>query len=133
MPSLTLMNRTAYHTPDLERLFARGLWAMGCRKSKVVRVLPTRGDSHGEALVGSCSRRQRGMCEGTELNFHLPSPEKMTLRRLARLFEHEALHSLGKDHSEMTRSEYWSLGPVPRWARGARVRYGRDGTGGVLR
>lgn len=54
----------------------------------------------------------------------LPPPDKLTIRRLARLFEHEAWHLKGKRHEDMTEQVYWSSSPtVPGWARGAVVRW----------
>ncbi len=65
--------------------------------------------------------------------FIFPPPWKMTFRRMTRLFEHETLHTLGKEHScgkgdkactPMTKAEYWSSQPsVPRWARGVTVKW----------
>jgi len=131
------MNTTAYDQRDLERLFAKGLWALGCRKHKLIKVLRTSGDSHGEAVVGRCSAKGRGGCEASLIILRLPPPHRMTFRRLTRLFEHEVLHSIGKDHDQMTRKEYWSLGPVPSWAKGSWVHYHGHGQGnekgGVLR
>ena len=52
-----------------------------------------------------------------------PNRAASTLRRLARLLEHEVRHTFGEEHKDMTTKVYWSLGPLPAWARGARVRY----------
>lgn len=125
MPLLKVINRTQYATEDLERFFARGLWALGCRKNKIVKVLPTKGESRGIAYVGRCRNQQRGTCEAKSMVFLLPPPgPSMTIRRLARLFEHEVSHTLGKRHEDMTETEYWSSSPsVPAWARGAVIRY----------
>jgi hypothetical protein len=125
MPSLRVLNSTAYDTGDLQRFFAAGLHALGCKKDKIVRVLPTKGDSRGIAYVGGCRYKdgQRGNCEGKSMVFMLPPPSQLTLRRLARLFEHECKHTLGLSHEQMTEAEYWSRGSLPLWARGKKVRW----------
>jgi hypothetical protein len=51
------------------------------------------------------------------------SPAHFSLRRLARLVDHEALHLTGKRHSEMSHVDLYSLGPVPAWAKGIGLRY----------
>jgi len=123
-PTLRVINKTGYDTGDLTRFFAKGLWALGCRKSKIIKVLPTRGDSRGIAYVGVCKNQQRGTCEAKSMVFMLPTPEKLTIRRLSRLFEHEVLHTLGKTHEQMSEEVYWSSQPTtPGWARGAIIRY----------
>ena len=123
-PTLKVINRTAYDTGDLCRFFAKGLWAMGMRRDKIIKVLPTKGESRGIAYVGSCTPTQRGACEGKSMVLMLPPPDKLTIRRLARLFEHEAWHLKGKRHEDMTEQVYWSSSPtVPGWARGAVVRW----------
>lgn len=81
--------------------------------------------SRGIAYVGSCSSTSspNEACEAKSIVLLVAPPAKMTLRRLARLFEHEVLHTLGKEHEQMTEKEYWSEGGVPSWARGCRIRY----------
>jgi predicted GNAT family acetyltransferase len=124
MPTLRVINKTGYDTSDLSRFFARGLWAMGCRKDKIIRVLPTRGDSRGVANVGMCRHNERGECERKGLVLFLPPPEQLTIRRLSRLFEHEVRHTKGETHEEMSEAVYWSSQPtVPVWARGMTIRY----------
>jgi hypothetical protein len=125
MPTIRVDNRTGYDTADLERFFAKGLWAMGCKRDKFIKVLPTNGDSRGIAYVGRCHTAQRGACEARSIVLMLPAPERLSVRRLARLFEHEVLHTLGKSHEQMTKAEYWSQGGVPGWARGMKVRWNR--------
>ena len=123
-PTLRLINKTAYDTGDLLRFFAKGLWAMGCRKDKIIRVLPTKGESRGIANVGACQNNQRGTCEKKGLVLFLPPPEQLTIRRLARLFEHEVRHTRGETHEEMSEEVYWSSQKtVPPWARGGQVRW----------
>lgn len=45
------------------------------------------------------------------------------MRRLARVFEHEVVHTKGLDHEHMPERVLWSLGPVPKWAEGVKLRY----------
>ena len=53
----------------------------------------------------------------------IASPVRFSLRRLARLFEHEAAHLRGLEHEDMDRSLLLSLGPTPVWAEHTRLRY----------
>lgn len=53
----------------------------------------------------------------------IASPSRFDLRRLSRLFEHEVSHKLGSEHRDMSESRMYSLGDVPRWARGTKIRY----------
>ena len=133
MARLTVLNKTSYDSHDLARLFERGLLALGAKESRTIKVLPGQEvDGRGIAYVGKNGR------EGHSMVLILPPPWKMTFRRLTRLFEHEVLHTLGKEHScsgaayggkgakgckPMTKNEYWSLGPVPSWAVGCEVRW----------
>jgi hypothetical protein len=53
----------------------------------------------------------------------IASPSRFSLRRLARLFEHEVRHRQGLEHEAMDEETLWSLGPVPRWAEGRKIRH----------
>ena len=53
----------------------------------------------------------------------LAAPHRFSIRRLARLFEHEVTHSKGVDHSEMSHNVLMSLGPIPDWAKNVKIRY----------
>ena len=53
----------------------------------------------------------------------LAAPWRYSLRRLARLLEHEAAHIRGYDHEDMSRELLLSLGPIPTWAEGTVIRY----------
>lgn len=136
--SVRVENETPYDTRDLAAFFAKGLRAMGARVPKIIRCIPIASASRGVANVGRHSQRLRqegsrspqpsggtggGTGEAHSLVLALPVPSKMTLRRLARLLEHEVRHTFGEEHKDMTTKVYWSLGPLPAWARGARVRY----------
>jgi hypothetical protein len=138
--TVTVTNTTPYDTRDLARFFAKGLAAMGAGVSKHVKCIPTTDfadkASRGVANVGRCPSGDcrhelapvRRKFEARSMVLAMPPPSRMTKRRLARLFWHELLHTFSKDHDDMTTAEYWSLGPVPSWASGVRVRYagGRD-------
>lgn len=148
MPPVHILNKTDYATDDLLVFFRKGLAALGARGPRFIKVFATNEPSAGIADVGTCSVRfrERGKCEACKITLILPPPSKMTLRRLARLFEHEVAHTLGKNHGpvaegrhprspkDMTREEYWSLGPTPRWARGTQIRFqGRPAWGVSVR
>lgn len=107
-----LENRTGYDTHDLARFFARGYDATRLRgKIKIV--------------VTAAPRRSRGCADvgGRRMSISLASPSNFSLRRLARLFEHEAAHLGGLDHKQMQYSVLMSLGRVPDWAHGLRLRH----------
>ena len=66
----------------------------------------------------SCTREN-----GKRMVIALAAPWRYSLRRLARLFEHEDAHIRGQEHEDMTREVYLSLGPIPAWAQGTTIRY----------
>jgi hypothetical protein len=53
----------------------------------------------------------------------IASPSHFTMKRFARVFEHEITHTKGADHEDMPDNVLWSLGSVPKWARGVKLRY----------
>lgn len=108
----TLENRSGYNTADLARFFARGFRAVGVTKR--VRV-----------VVSSSPIRSRGCADvgGSRLSIALAPPSRFSLRRLARLFIHEAAHIQGVDHQDMPDKLLYSRGPTPGWARESRIRY----------
>lgn len=57
------------------------------------------------------------------MSFAIGSPSRFSLRRWSRLFMHEAAHIKGFEHSDMGENLLYSLGPVPSWAQGTRIRY----------
>ena len=115
-----LVNNTGYSTEDLRRFCVRGLRALGARGPKTFVFVAAPQRSRGCAEVGT-SKCAAG--EETDVVIALASPHKFSLRRLARLFEHEVTHTLGYQHEEMTEEILYSLGPVPDWAKGAKIRY----------
>lgn len=110
-------NRSGYDTEDLRAFFARGLRALGVKRFRHVIVVAAPARSRGCADVGV------GRREGRVIVIAMAPPSRFTLKRLARLFEHEVAHTLGLEHEDMPYDLLWSLGDVPRWARGARIRY----------
>ena len=113
---IVLTNHSRYETEDLLRFFERGLRALrqGHRVKRIL-VVPSPIRSRGCATVG-----------GDSIVIAIASPSHFSLRRLARLFEHEVTHNKGLDHEEMRQNVLWSLGPVPRWAKGTVLRWRRD-------
>ena len=108
-----LENRSGYDTDDLHALIARGLRATGT-KVRGLRV-----------VVVASPVRSRGCAtvNGTRMVIAIASPNRFSLRRLARLIEHEAGHLRGLEHEKMDRQLLFSLGPTPAWAEGMRLRY----------
>jgi hypothetical protein len=90
--------------------------AMGVREEKSFIVVSAPQRSRGCAEVG-----QRK--EGRAVVIAMAPPSRYNLRRLARLLEHELGHTRGLAHDDMEEGMLWSLGPVPSWARGTRMRY----------
>lgn len=116
-PRLKVDNRSGYVTSDLHHFFSKGLKALGVRQPTRVIVVPSPIRSRGCAQVG------QGKREGSVIVIAIASPSRFDLRRLARLFEHEVTHKLGSDHGDMDENTLYSLGHVPSWARGTRLRY----------
>lgn len=119
--SLRLENRTGWDTGDLRRFFLKGLEAMGARGRRHIIVVPAPQRSRGCAEVGQTFARR--LREGEAIVIAMASPANFSLRRLARLFEHEVSHTLGYEHHHMGERLYWSLGRIPYWAEGSRIRY----------
>lgn len=90
---------------------------MRMRGAFAVDVVPSPIRSRGCAEVG-----------GRRMVIAIASPSNFSLRRLARLFEHEAAHLKGLDHERMNERLLYSLGPTPGWAKGSEFRYSRKRT-----
>jgi len=114
---LNVQNRSGYDTEDLREFFSRGLSAMRVRTCRRIIVVAAPARSRGCADVGSVK------VHGRVIVIAIAPPSRFSLRRLARLFEHEVAHTLGHEHETMPHDLLWSLGAIPRWARGARIRY----------
>ena len=95
------------------------------KKDKIISVeIDEDGRRPRDRVCGSCAYpRERGACEGKSIVLMLPHPRRLTLRRLARLFEHEVKHNLGLSHEQMNEDEYWSRGQLPQWARGCIIQW----------
>ena len=108
-----LDNRSGYDDASLRRFIGAGLRATG---------MPSRGL---RVVVLSAPERSRGCAtvKGKELILALAPPSRYSLRRLARLLEHEAAHLRGADHGDMPHGLLYSLGPTPAWAHGRVLRY----------
>lgn len=109
---LQVVNRSGYDSGDLMRFFRRGLTALNIRKPVRITVVSAPARSRGCAEVG-----------GREMVIAIASPAHFSLRRLARLFEHEASHIKGVEHEKMNFRMLYSLGPIPDWAKGSFIRY----------
>lgn len=118
---LTVTNRSGYATEDLREFFSRGLSALRVRSCRRIIVVAAPARSRGCADVGSVRFKATG--DTLTIVIAIAPPSRFSLRRLARLFEHEVTHTLGKEHEAMSHDVLWSLGAIPRWARGARIRY----------
>jgi hypothetical protein len=118
----TLENRSGWDTKDLARFFARGLRALGVRKERLIIVVASPIRSRGCAEIGEKTYGQR-LREGEAVVIAMAPPSRFSLRRLARLFEHEVTHTKGFEHEEMPERVLWSLGGIPSWAKGTPLRY----------
>ncbi len=116
--SLRIDNQSGYDTADLRRFIRRGLAACGVRGAIHVTVTAAPGRSRGCATVG-----------GRRMNLALASPSYSRgsfdsfLRRLGNLLQHEAAHLRGMEHHQMPPTLLMSHGPIPAWAKGAKIRY----------
>ena len=119
---LTLENHSGWDTKDLARFFARGLRAFGVKAHRLIIVVASPIRSRGCAEVGAKSYARR-IREGEAIVIAMAPPARFSLRRLARLFEHEVTHTKGQEHEEMEERILWSLGPVPPWAKNTPLRY----------
>lgn len=90
----------------------------------VVVASPIR--SRGCAEVGRRVCNDSGVCRqvnGRKMTIAIAAPWRFSLRRLGRLVHHELAHIRGAEHGDMDRDTLLSLGPTPKWAETARLRY----------
>lgn len=99
---------TAYTSSSLRAFFEAGCAYHGVHNVKLVCV-PSPGRTRG------CATIEPGV---NEVVIQIASPSRLSLKKLARLFEHELLHTRGMVHEQMSEEDYWSQGPEPFWARG---------------
>ena len=118
-----LINNTGYSTEDLVRFCVSGLRALGARAPKRIAFVAAPRRSRGCAEVGTSPGYTGVKREARDIVIAMAPPSRFTMRRLARLFQHEVTHSLGYEHDEMDKNVLWSLGPVPDWAKGLKIRY----------
>lgn len=110
--SIVLENNSGYDSRDLLRVITRAAHVMGVRKRVRVVVTASPIRSRGCATVG-----------GDEVVFAIAPPSKFTMRRFARLAEHEFAHIKGIEHEQMGERLLYSEGALPLWAKGLRIRY----------
>ena len=127
-PGFRLENRTGYDTGDLRRFFAKGLTATGTRGRGgdlriVVTASPIRSRGCAEVGVRECEGGRCSRRNGSRMIIAIAAPWRFSLRRLAKLFEHECAHIRGMEHEDMDKDLLLSLGRTPRWARASRFRY----------
>lgn len=115
-PRFQLDNRTGYETSDLVRFVRAGFRACKVRKPKRVIFVASPVRTRGCAEVA----KDRA---GSAIVIALAAPSRFTLAKLARVFEHECEHAKGVEHEAMPPKLLYSLGDVPAWARGLRIRY----------
>jgi hypothetical protein len=90
--------------------------AMGCKGSRAIRVVPSPIYTRGCAEVGE--KR-----EAKKVVIAIASPSRFSMRRLSRVAEHELLHTMGYEHDAMRERDMYSMGEVPLWARGLKMRW----------
>jgi hypothetical protein len=115
-----LINRSGYETAGLLKFFRRGLAATRTSsRGLTITVVTAPGRTKGCADVG-----------GRRMTFAIAPPSRLSIRRLAHVFEHEVAHKNGLRHEDMARKSKVLLyspdrGPTPKWARGIRLRWRR--------
>lgn len=124
---IVVENHTDYDSNDLLEYFKAGLLANNVKNEKYIEVKYIEpGQKHG---VESCCIAEIGrkFKEGKYILIGIPKTSKnIDYRYLSRVFEHEILHTKGLTHEGMSHSEYWSLGPIPEWAKGRIIRKRRN-------
>lgn len=113
---MKLWNATGYDTRDLYEFFMRGLRAMHIPPGRIRSL---------RVAVTAAPQRSRGCADvgGTRISIAIAPPSRFSLRRLARLWEHEVSHAMGLDHRDMHDRLLYSLGKTPAWAEGLRIRH----------
>jgi hypothetical protein len=108
-----LVNRSGYDSAALRRLFTRGLLALRLKRKPglVIKVVTAPARSKGCADVG-----------GNKIIIAIAPPSVFSMRRLARVFEHEVAHVMGFHHGQMAGVSRELLmspdsGETPRWAQ----------------
>jgi hypothetical protein len=112
VPGVEVENYSGYDSRDIARMVRAGQKAMRAPSPLKVVVTPTPQRTRGCAVVG-----------GKDVVIAVAPPSRFYKKKLARIVEHELLHTKGKEHDDMTEEELWSEGPEPSWSRGKKVRY----------
>lgn len=112
----TLENRSGYDTGDLARALCKAFAHNRIKTPKRVLVYPSPVRTRGCAEVQSDRR-------GARIVIAIASPSRFTMRRFARILDHECAHLRGVEHEEMCEVLLYSEGPAPAWSRGLRIRY----------
>lgn len=117
---MRIINESVYRTSDLRIFCTHAVNAMGCQHDKLIVFLNSGvGRTTGCAEVGPSPQGGR---EADKMVIEIASPGRLRIPHLAKILQHELLHTMGVTHARMTRAEYWSLGPCPEWARTLKVR-----------
>jgi hypothetical protein len=79
--------------------------------------------------VVTSPNRSRGCADvgGNRVVMQVAPPSKFSKKKLARLFEHELLHTKGLEHSDMNHDQLWSGSSEPEWSKGSKLRYRKRG------
>lgn len=128
-----LINNTGYSTEDLKRFCVSGLQALGAKAPKRILFVaaPQRSRGCAEVAESKCVTDKACPSERRDVIIALAPPSRFSMRRLARLFQHEIKHTQGYQHEDMSHDVMWSLGPVPEWAKGLKIRYLRRAPGQI--
>ncbi len=114
---LRIINKSIYSNKDLRKFFIAGLNKVGAGHDRVILVHNSRSICHGLAD-----------CPGKGIELWLPRPDRLDIRELAYVFEHEVLHNLGVEHKDMS-TVLSSCGTkdddvlaIPNWAKNLTIR-----------
>lgn len=109
---LRVVNHSGYRTRDLHAFIERAMRAYRVAGPLTVIVTASPIRSRGCADVG-----------GSRMSIAIAPPSAFSLRRMARLVQHELAHIAGIDHESMPYDLLYCLGNTPSWAKGARFGY----------
>lgn len=115
-PNFWLENRSGYDSVDLARAFCSAFRVLGIRTPKHVLVVPSPIRTRGCAEVSVDKH-------GARMVIAIAPPSRFTMRRFARILEHECAHLRGVNHKDMAEPLLYSEGSLPRWASRMKLRY----------
>lgn len=113
--ALKIKNRTRYRADDLRAFFLAGLKSLGAGTDKTIVVIDAR---RRDGVHGRASLPAPYETEGRWLRMSLPRLDKLDMRKIAQVFEHEVGHNFGDRHGEM--QKWWTL--EPKWHEGLMLR-----------